>query len=135
MQSLMKDLAITLADRPGTLAKATEAIAKAGINIEGAAGVPCGGEGIYHVLTTDAAATRRALEGAGFRVSGEQQVLVVDVPDKAGSAAQIFKRLAEANVNVTLFYVATGARIVIGADNVQKANDTLAKQPIATART
>lgn len=44
MQTLMGDLTITLEDQPGTLAKATEAIAKAGINIEGAAGFPCGGE-------------------------------------------------------------------------------------------
>ena len=35
-----KEFALTLDDRPGTLAKATDAIAKAGINIEGYAAVP-----------------------------------------------------------------------------------------------
>jgi len=134
MQNLMKDLAITLADHPGTLAKAIEAIAKARINIEGAAGVPCGGNGIFHVLTTDADGTRRALESAGFKVDAEQPVVVVDLEDKPGAAAQVFRRLADANVNVTLTYVATKERVVIGADNIQKANEILSTQPISTAR-
>ena len=36
---------MVLLQAEGTLAKATEAIAKAGINLEGGAGFPCGGEG------------------------------------------------------------------------------------------
>ena len=37
----MKDLTIYLEDRPGTLADMSEALGKAGINIEGLAGFPC----------------------------------------------------------------------------------------------
>jgi hypothetical protein len=55
----MQDLTITLADRPGTLAKATEAIAKAGINLEGGAGFPCGGEAVLHKPGTSASLYRR----------------------------------------------------------------------------
>ena len=134
MQNLMKDLTITLEDRPGALAKATEAIAKAGINIEGAAGVPCGDEATFHVLTKDAAATRRALESAGFKVGTEQQVLVLDVEDKPGTSAKIFRQIADANINVNLTYVATNNRIVVGADNVQKLTEVLTKQPSAASR-
>ncbi len=68
MHNIAKDLVISLQeDRPGTLARATAAIAKAGINIEGYAEV----EGVLHVLAKDAAAARQALEAAGFQVSSK----------------------------------------------------------------
>ncbi len=133
MTNLMKDLSVTLEDRPGNLAKAMEAIAKAGLNIEGAASVPCENEGIFHVLTEDAAATRRALQSTGFKIGAEQPVLVIDVEDKPGAAAKIFRHIADANVNVNLFYVATKSRVVVGADNVQKAQEAL-KTPAAARR-
>src|SRR5713101_4410886 len=104
MRTLMGDLTITLQDHPATLAKATEAIAKAGINIEGGAGFPCGGEGVFHVLTKDAPATRRALESAGFKISAEQQVLVIDLEDKPGTSASLYRRIADAKLNVNLTY-------------------------------
>jgi len=134
MQTLMGDLTITLEDQPGTLAKATEAIAKAGINIEGAAGFPCGGEGVFHVLTKDAQATRRALESAGFKISAEQQVLVIDIEDKPGTSASLYRRIADAKLNVNLTYVATNNRVVVGAENIQKLKELLTKEPFTAAR-
>ncbi len=131
MQTLAKDLSISLKeDRPGQLAKAIEAIAKVGINIDGYAEV----EGILHVLTKDAAATRRALESAGFQIHDEQQVVVVDVEDRPGVAASIFKRIADADVNVHFSYVTMSNRIVIGANNAQKVLDVLSKGSAAAAR-
>jgi hypothetical protein len=129
----MQDLTITLADRPGTLAKATEAIAKAGINLEGGAGIPSGGEGILHILTKDAQATRRALESAGFKVSAEQQVVVIGVEDKPGTSASLYRRIADAGVNVNLTYVATNNRVVVGADNIQTVMEVLAKDETPAA--
>ena len=129
----MQDLTITLADRPGTLATATEAIAKAGINIEGGVGFPCGDEGIFHVLTKDAQATRRALESAGFKIGAEQQVVVIDVENKPGRAASLYRRIADANVNVNLTYNATNNRIVVGADNIQKVTEVLTKETAPAA--
>ncbi len=116
MQNLATDLSVSLReDRPGTLAKAIEAIAKAGISIDGYAEI----EGILHVLTEDAKATRRALEAAGLPIRGEQQVLVVDLEDRPGAAADIFRRIAGADVNVNFSYVATNNRIVIGVSDLQ----------------
>ena len=134
MQTLMGDLTVELEDRPSTLAKATEAIAKAGINIEGAAGFPCGGVGVFHVLTKDARATRKALESAGFKIKTEQQVLCIDVEDKPGTAAKIFRRIADASVNVDLVYEATNNRLVVGGDNIQKVKEILDREPAATSR-
>ena len=116
MAQLATDLAVTLPeDRPGMLSKAVTAVSGAGVNLEGHAEM----EGIVHVLTTDSAAARDALEGAGFRVVREQQVVLVPVEDRPGSAAGIFRKIADAKVNITFSYLATRNRLVIAAENLQ----------------
>ncbi len=117
------DLAVTLPeDRPGMLAKAIVAIAGAGINVEGYAEIG----GVVHVLTTDVAATRQALDGAGFQIVQKQQVVVAPVEDRPGSAAGIFQRIADAKINLRYSYLATKSRLVIGADNLDAVLKALA---------
>jgi hypothetical protein len=128
MQTLAKDFTIKLSDdRPGALAKAFEAIAKTGVNVEGYSET----DGTLHVVTTDAAAARKALEAAGLRVSRDEEVVVAEVADRPGVAANIFRQIADANVNVTFSYVATNNRIVIGASNVARAAEIVSKQGAA----
>ncbi|MGH7613843.1 MAG: ACT domain-containing protein [Gemmatimonadales bacterium] len=116
------DLTVTLqADRPGALAAAIEAIAKAGINLDGYAEF----EGTLHVLTHDAPATQRALRAVGIRVRGERQVIVIGVDDRPGVAAQVFRRIADAGINVDFSYVANQNRMVIGADDPTKIADVV----------
>jgi hypothetical protein len=115
MAHVATDLAVTLPDdRPGMLARAVNAVSSAGLNLEGHAEM----EGVVHVLTTDAAAARDALESAGFRVVREQQVVLVPVEDRPGSAASIFRRIADAKVNIRVSYLATRNRLVIAADEL-----------------
>jgi hypothetical protein len=116
MAHVATDLAVTLPeDRPGMLSKAVTAVSGGGINIDGYAEM----EGVVHVLTTDSESTRDALEAAGFRVVKEQQVVLVPVEDRPGSAANIFRRIADAKVNIRFSYLATGNRLVVAADNLQ----------------
>ena len=117
MAHVATDLAVILPeDRPGMMAKAVNAVSAAGINLEGHAEM----EGVVHVLTTDVDATRQALESEGFRVVKEQQVVLVEVEDRPGSAAGIFHRIADAKVNIRFSYLATRNRLVIGADNLDE---------------
>jgi len=110
------DLAVTLPeDRPGMLARAVQAVSAAGLNLDGHAEM----EGVVHVLTSNAAAARGALESVGFRVLREQQVALVEVEDRPGSAAGIFRRIADAKVNIRFSYLATRNRLVIAADELQ----------------
>jgi hypothetical protein len=110
------DLAVTLPrDRPGMLAKAVQALGAAGINLEGHAEM----SGVVHVLTRDLEATRQALEGAGFTVVGEQPVILVTPEDRPGSAAGIYRRIADAKINIRFCYLATRDRLVIGADDLE----------------
>ena len=115
MAQMASDLAVTLPeDRPGMLARAVQAVSSAGVNLEGHAEM----EGVVHVLTSDAAATKNALEQSGFRVLKEQKVVLVEVEDRPGSAASIFRRVADAKVNIKFSYLATRNRLVIAADDL-----------------
>lgn len=123
MAHLATDLAVTLPeDRPGMLAKAIGAVGNAGINLQGYAEM----EGVVHVLTTDVARTRKVLGDAGFRVVTEAEVVLVPVADQPGSAARVFQRIADAKINVRFSYLATGNRLVVGADDLQAVIRTLA---------
>lgn len=115
------DLTIILENRPGTMADVSEAIGKAGVNIDGGCGFPCEGVGVAHILVEDAAAARKAAEGAGFEVRAERPVLVFEAEDKPGELGRIARRIADAGVNVDLLYVASKGRLVIGADDLDKA--------------
>jgi len=124
MHKIARDLTVELGgDRPGTLGRALEAIAKTGINLDGFAEVA----GILHVLTADPARTRRALESGGFTIARDDEVVVVELPDRPGIAASLFKQLADANVNVNFTYVATNNRVSIGAANVARAAEVIAR--------
>jgi len=118
---MAKDLTVVLEDRPGTLADMGEALGKAGINIDGLCGFPCQGKGVIHILVEDAAAARRALQEKDLEVRDERQVLVLEIQDRPGAFGDVTRRIANAGVNIDLAYPATKNRLVIGADDLDKA--------------
>ncbi|MBI4478362.1 MAG: hypothetical protein HY654_14400 [Acidobacteria bacterium] len=122
MAIIADDVTVRLGeDRPGVLAEALEAVAKAKINLDGFAEI----EGILHLLTADGAVTRHALEAAGLAVTSTQPVLVVETEDKPGVAAGICRRIASAGINVSFAYMATRTRMVIGAEDARRAAEAL----------
>jgi len=125
----VKDLTISLDDRPGTLADAGEALGRAGINIEGFVGLAIEGRGLMHLLVEDAAGARAALEGAGIKVEGEADPLVMDIPPEQGATpgalGAMARRVADAGVNVTVIYMATRNRGVCVTSDNEKARAAL----------
>ncbi|HET7039129.1 MAG TPA: hypothetical protein VFH97_04535 [Gemmatimonadales bacterium] len=120
MWSFGQDLTISLQeDKPGALARVLAVLAAARLNVEGYAEI----EGLLHVLADDAAAAREALERAGVRVRRQRAVLVVGAANEVGKAAGIFRRIADAGINVHFSYVAAGDRMVIGADRLNELAD------------
>jgi hypothetical protein len=118
----MKDLTITLEDRPGRLADLGEATGLAGINIEGLCATTGGGGAEVHVLVDDPAAAREALSAAGIKVESESDVLVIDLEDRPGTLGEVARRIAEAGVNITVAYSTFGGvRLALGVDDLGKA--------------
>ena len=126
----MKDLTVSLEDRPGTLADLGEALGKAGINIEGLCVVTSEGRAIGHVLIEDATAARTALEGAGIKVEGEAEPLIwetlPDAVDRPGAMGESARIVANAGVNIQLLYLATKNRAVLITSDNKKAAQALA---------
>ena len=122
---MSKDLTLILENRLGELAKVGEALGRAGVNIDGICGMTVEGRGIVHVLVQDAVKARRALEANHIQVSGELEVLVLEVEDRPSVLGNIARRLANAEVNIQLAYLATSTRLVIGVDDLEKARSTM----------
>lgn len=122
---MAKDLTVFLANRPGTLADAGEALGKAGINIDGLGGFPCEGKGTLHILVEDGNRAKAALEAAGHTVHEVRDVLVYEIDNKPGEFGRICRLIADAGVNIDLAYTASQSRIVLGTDDLDKARAAL----------
>lgn len=116
----LKDLTVEVDDKVGTVAGIAEALGKAGVNIEGISVVSVGGKGVGHVLVEDAQKARQALQGAGARVTDEQDAVVTEIEDRPGSLGKLTRKIADAGVNLNAVYLATRTRVVIGAQDVEK---------------
>jgi hypothetical protein len=112
------DITVGLVNQPGTLLRASEALGRAGINIEGACGYVCDGQGIFHVLVEDAQRARAALMDAGLELQAERAVVAIHVENRPGSAAAVLRQIAAAGVNIDLLYVTADSRLVIGGDDL-----------------
>jgi hypothetical protein len=122
----MKDLTMTLEDRPGRLADLGEATGKAEIDIEGMCAISGRGTAEVHVLVDDAAAAREALGSAGIEVDVESDVLVVDVENRPGTMGDVARKVAEAGVNIDLGYSTFGGvKLVLGVDDLDRARSAL----------
>jgi hypothetical protein len=121
---MLKDLTVVTPDRPGTLAELTDAIGRAGINIEGVSGHSRDGNGVIHLLVEDHRAARQIVESLGLQVEDERDVLVMDTEDRPGGLAAVAGRVAETGVNIDFLYGLRG-RVVLGLDDVDKAERAL----------
>src|ERR687897_1780056 len=122
----MKDLTVTLEDRPGRLPDLGEATGRAEINIEGMCATTGGGRAQVHVLVDDPAAAREALGSAGIEVEAESDVFVIDVEDRPGTMGEVARKVAEAGVNIGLVYVTFGGvKLVLGVDDLDRARSAL----------
>ena len=91
---------VDLQDKPGELARVTEAIAQKGINITGFTGATAGGHGAVMLVTNDEEGTRRALADAGCTVR-ESELVTASLEHRPGSLAAAARKLADAGINIS----------------------------------
>jgi hypothetical protein len=115
-----------LPNRPGELARVTEALAARGINIL-----------IYDlglvlgVVVSDEQATRSTFKELGVAVR-EISVMTVRMEDNPGQAANISRRLADAGVNIEIWLpVDTSPQsfiVALGVDDIEAAREAVGEQ-------
>jgi hypothetical protein len=118
----MKDLEITLENRPGALAEMGEALGRAGVSIEGGGAFTVNGEGVAHFLFHDGDAARAALEEAGIRVVAVRDVVVQKLKQAVpGQLGSLTRKMAEARVNIEVLYSDHGHQMILVVDEFEKA--------------
>jgi hypothetical protein len=123
------DLVIDVENTPGALARVATAISDAGVNIAAATFVGPGDRAEIHILVPHAEAAKHALAISHVAVTGERQVVVVDVEDRPGVLADLTRKVGQAGVNLDLVYVATRNRIVFGAEDLAALRAALKTEP------
>lgn len=102
----VKQLSFSLPNRPGLLNEVTSAIANAKVNITAICAYEMG-ETAYFVMNVDSnAKAKKALSGIGADVK-EEDVVVVEMPNKVGELEKVAKRIAEAGINIEYVYGTT----------------------------
>ncbi|MFI5286850.1 MAG: amino acid-binding protein [Candidatus Dormibacteria bacterium] len=112
------DFTIVVPHAKGSLATLAEELGREKINIEGLSAVEENGSVIFHLLTTDRAPTGRAITRVGYRVTREAEVIVERVENHPGMLGNVTRRLADAGINLTVAYLATDTRLVLGCENL-----------------
>ena len=115
----MKDLSIDLDSHERAMGTAAQALAEAGINIEGLAG-PMDRDGLClgHMLFESPEPARSALEAAGLRVVTEQEVVVVPLADRPGALWELLQQIGRRGYD--LVYLASGNRLVLGGKGIEE---------------
>ena len=109
------DLVIDIENTPGALAEVAAAISDAGVNIAAATCIGTGERAELHILVPHAEAAKHLLAISHVAVSREREVVVVQVEDRPGVLADLTRRIARAEINLELVYVATQNRVVFAA--------------------
>ena len=99
-------LSLFLANKPGTLAKVSEELARQKINIYALTIADSVDHAVVRMVVSDTARALALFEERGMLVV-DCKVLTVENSNKPGSLARIASRLAEAKINIDYAYLAT----------------------------
>jgi hypothetical protein len=124
----MQTFIVEVPNRPGELARVTDAIAKNGINIE-AFCVGYKNQGAAAFLAYDEKGVRTVLDSEGLTYH-ETPVLTIWLDDKPGQLAWAAKQLGDAGVNIEFcapveYGAGHKATIAIGVDKIDVAQRAL----------
>ena len=100
----MKEFRIFVHNKPGELARVTEALAASAVNIKAIASEASTDRSFLRIVTTDATTTERALKTAGFGFD-LNETLDIELMDRPGELAKIARRLARQGINVESIYI------------------------------
>jgi hypothetical protein len=129
---------VDLKDKPGELAKATEAIAHKGINISAFSGITCGDQGKVAFLTNDEVGTRKALSDAGYRAH-EVEAVTTTLENRPGALAETARKLANAGINIEVALPTSmpgsNVSLAFAVDQPAKARNILGvREPVGATR-
>lgn len=117
-----RDLRISAPNRPGSGLSIFRALARAGINIDGlCADLRPGERWVYvHILVEESGPARAAIEGAGFEVLSDREVVTIELEDRPGAVEEVLQEHAALGKNIEVIYMATRTRLVLGTEDMHE---------------
>jgi hypothetical protein len=100
----MKEFKIFVNNKPGELARVTEALAGHAVNIRALASEGGHDKSFLRIITGDVATTEKALKNAGLGFD-LNEILTLELMDRPGELAKVARRLARAGINVESIYI------------------------------
>src|SRR5436190_11156396 len=128
---ITKQLAIFLDNRPGTLARVADELAKAKINIYAVSTSDTVDHSVIRLVVSDYRKALIVFEEHGTLVV-EDDVLMIEGTNKPGELAKLAHRLAEAKINIEYCYCATPAAAKQGLMILRVSNPTKALKVLNT---
>jgi hypothetical protein len=126
--SSLLEFKVFVDNKPGELARVTEALAANAVNIIAIASEISNATPFYRIVTNDVNTTRKALQMAGLTYE-ENEILVAELIDRPGELAKVARRLARASVNISSIYILGTkdgkTQIAMTVDNLERARQLL----------
>lgn len=124
----MKEFKVFVADKPGELARVTEALAGAAVNIRAIASEARHDNSFLRVVTSDVTTTEKALSQAGLKFE-LNDILNLELLDRPGELAKVSRRLARAGINVHSIYILGSkngrTELALVVDNIERAKASI----------
>ena len=100
----MREFRVTLTNKAGELARLTDLLASAGVDLRSVAGMSIGNRADICLVVKDVTAMRAALEAARMQFQ-ESEVICELMEDSTGAVAELCRKLAAVNVNINSLYI------------------------------
>ena len=122
---LAKQIVVTIANKVGILAEISKLVADHGINVEAVAGYAINNEAKIMFLTSDNQRVTDALKKAGYSSIKEEEVVVVELENKAGALKNITGVLVDQGIDIKQVYgtaciAGCPAKIILSTSNNDK---------------
>ena len=127
----MEQFVIYVPDKPGELAKVSEALAKRAVNIKALSSEGVHQEAFVRIITNDIKTTEQALGTAGLRYD-RGKIINLTLPDKPGELLKVTKKLARKHINVEAIYILNRDKgkteVAVVVDDLKKADAILLRK-------
>jgi hypothetical protein len=103
-----KQLSFTMPNRVGLLSEISTTIANAKVNINAICAYEMEDKAYFVLITDKNAKAKRALGPWGIEIK-EEDVVAVEMPNRAGELLKVAKKVADAGINIKYMYGTAGA--------------------------
>ncbi len=123
----IKQISVFLENKPGTLKKMTELLAKHSIDLRALSVAETKDFGIARMIVDDVLSATTVLKDADF-VASLTPVLAFEIPDETGGLSKLLKSFDETGVNVEYMYSFLGGKASSKAYMIFRVADTSAAE-------